>query len=159
PGAPGSRADPRVPRRILLGAGDPARDRRPVDRALDVLRRLRRRGAGRIRARGHGPGDLRVPRRRLRARVAPRAWPREVAHGGHQESPRPPEPPPLDPDDARCARALSPVRLPRNGRSVEVHGDRGPRRLPEDGRQADRTMNAPTDWWKTFFGGLAVDFW
>jgi SAM-dependent methyltransferase len=20
-------------------------------------------------------------------------------------------------------------------------------------------MNAPTDWWKTFFGGLAVDFW
>ena len=20
-------------------------------------------------------------------------------------------------------------------------------------------MNAPSDWWKTFFGGLAVEFW
>jgi SAM-dependent methyltransferase len=37
-----------------------------------------------------------------------------------------------------------------------VHGDRGPRHLrPDEGR----LLKAPSDWYESFFSGLAVEFW
>lgn len=38
-----------------------------------------------------------------------------------------------------------------------MHGDRGPRHLRPD--EGERLLNAPSDWFESFFSGLAVEFW
>src|SRR5262249_31590517 len=107
----------------------------------------------------HRPRHLRLSRRRLRSRRAPRPRDRDVADGGHRRPPGSPRPAPLDPHDARRPRPVREVRVPEDRGSLALHGDRGPRGLPKTPGEPDFAVNAPLDWWKSFFEGLAIAFW
>ena len=60
PGASRHRGDHDVPHHVGLGRPRRRAPGPPLDRGLDRVRRLRRRRPGRLRPRGHGPGDLRA---------------------------------------------------------------------------------------------------
>src|SRR5207245_2948095 len=94
---------------------------------LGVRRRSgARRKAGRVRARRHRPGHVRLALRRLRAARAPWPWREQAAPGRRHGAPRPRARAQLPPRDARRARALRALRLHAARRARALAGDPPP---------------------------------
>src|SRR5262249_26336640 len=134
PGAARPRGRARRPGAVVLVAGHPAGGRRAGGRRLAVLRPVPGGPAGRLRPRRHGPGDLRVPVRRLRAGGAPRAGPGPMVTPDGAGAPRPARAPALRPGHPGRARAVRAVRVPAAGPAGGVPGEVLPRHLRGGGR-------------------------
>src|SRR6185312_6232718 len=117
------------------------------DRPLALLRPLRRDAAGRVRARGHGPRDLRLRVRRVRRRGFARRGARAVARVVRARASGAAGPAPRLPHDARRAGIVRAVRVPADARSLALPRDPPARCLHGSTSRSDamtETTAAPT---------------
>ena len=128
---------PLIPHRQLLGEGHPPGGGRALAAPLALLRLVRGRAPGRFRPRDLRLRDLRLPGRRVRPRITPRARPFEVADGVHPLPPRPAGAAPLVAGHPRRPPALP---------AVWVHAAQGSRAVdgdpPSAGRHASLTPSS-----------------